>query len=132
MVWGMNVLLVTCTFLWLAFEPERLSAVATQTFNDKSNSLFLSDVSLWEITLKHTAGKLDLPAHPSEWLPSRRAFFNAEPLPIQERTIYLTKDLPLVHKDPFDRLIAAQTIFHHFTILSPDQPLSKLGANRIW
>ena len=128
----MNLLLDTCCFLWLAFEPEKLSLIATELIEDDSNTLFLSDVSLWEITLKNTSGKLPLPMHPSEWLPSRRAFFGAKALPILESAIFLTADLPLIHPDPFDRLIAAQAIENNFTILSPDRPLSLLGANRIW
>lgn len=128
----MNLLLDTCCFLWLAFEPKKLSPLAANMIEDSSNRLFISDVSLWEITLKHTAGKLALPMHPSDWLPSRRTFFGAEALPIHESAIFLTSDLPLLHADPFDRLIAAQAIEKNFTILSPDRPLSLLGANRIW
>ncbi|MEO5712291.1 MAG: type II toxin-antitoxin system VapC family toxin [Luteolibacter sp.] len=128
----MNVLLDTCCFLWLAFDKGKLSQVATGIINDESNDLFLSDVSLWEITLKNTAGKLPLPTPPSEWLTSRRRFFGATALPIHESAIFLTSGLPLVHSDPFDRLIAAQAIDNNLTILSPDQPLSLLGASRIW
>lgn len=127
----MNLLLDTCCFLGLAFDPRKLSPLAASMIEDPSNRLFISDVSLWEITLKHTAGKLALPMHPSEWLPSRRAFFGAEALPIHESAIFLTSDLPRLHADPFDRLIAAQAIGNHLTILSPARPLSLLGANRI-
>ncbi len=58
MVWGMNVLLDTCTFLWLTLEKAKLSKLAVATINSESNRLFLSDVSLWEISLKYQAGKL--------------------------------------------------------------------------
>jgi PIN domain nuclease of toxin-antitoxin system len=131
MVWRMNCLLDTCCFLWLALDVKRLSPRAVETLNDESNNLFLSDVSLWEITLKNTTGKLPLPSHPSDWLPSRRNFFRVSALPIHESAIFLTSELPLVHVDPFDRLIAAQAIDNDFTILSPDKPLSSLGAKRI-
>ena len=132
MVWRMNCLLDTCCFLWLALDVKKLSPKAVETLNDESNKLFLSDVSLWEITLKHTAGKLPLPSNPSDWLPSRRDFFQVTALPIHESAIFLTSGLPLVHPDPFDRLIAAQAIESNFTILSPDRPLSLLGARCIW
>ena len=132
MVRRMKVLLDTCCFLWLAFDNGKLSQAATEIINDDSTDLFLSDVSLWEITLKNTAGKLPLPTHPSEWLTSRRRFFGAKALPIHETAIYLTTDLPSAHSDPFDRLIAAQAIENNLTILSPDLPLSLLGAKRIW
>jgi PIN domain nuclease of toxin-antitoxin system len=128
----MNILLDTCTFIWFALDVKRLSPLAVDTLNDESTRLFLSDVSLWEISLKNTAGKLPLPSHPSHWLPSRRDFFRATALPIRESAIFLTSELPLVHADPFDRLIAAQAIENDFTILSPDTPLSRLGAKRLW
>lgn len=128
----MKVLLDSCTFLWLAMEPEKLSPLAVATINDEVNQLFLSDVSLWEITLKNHAGKLPLPDKTAIWLPEQRAFHQLAPVPILESSVFLTSDLPRIHSDPFDRLIAAQALENHFTILSPDRPLSLLGANRIW
>lgn len=128
----MNVLLDSCTFLWLAMEPEKLSPLAVATINDEANALFLSDVSLWEITLKNHSGRLPLPDRPSIWLPEQRAFHHLTSIPIHESSVFLTSDLPRIHTDPFDRLIAAQAIGNHMTILSPDRPLSLLGANRIW
>lgn len=132
MVWGMNVLLDTCTFLWLTLENAKLSKLAVAVIDGESNRLFLSDVSLWEISLKYQAGKLELPRAPAIWLREQRAFYNLTPLPIRETSIFLTSDLPPVHQDPFDRLIAAQAIENNLTILSPDRPLSHLGADRIW
>lgn len=128
----MKVLLDSCTFLWLAMEPEKLSPLAVTTINDEVNQLFLSDVSLWEITLKNHAGKLPLPDRPVIWLPEQRAFHHLTAVPIIESSVFLTSDLPRIHNDPFDRLIAAQAIENNLTILSPDRPLTLLGANRIW
>lgn len=128
----MRVLLDTCTFIWLALEPARLSSPAVAVINDPANDLFLSDVSVWEITLKNTAGKLTLPDSPRHWIPSRRSFFGLVPLPIAESHILRTADLPQVHPDPFDRLLAAQSLEAGFTILSPDAALSTLQAARMW
>ena len=128
----MRVLLDTCCFIWLASEPEKLSKVAIRTLGDTANELFLSDVSLWEITLKNTAGRLPLPEPVASWLPSQREYHRLARLPIQESAIYLTSELPKLHADPFDRLLAAQAIDSDFTILSPDTPLSLLGAKRLW
>ena len=127
-----RVLLDTCAFLWLALEPERLSKPARKLIDNPSNELFLSDVSVLEIVLKYTAGKLPLPKNPREWIPSRRAFFGLESLGIDETAIFRAGDLPLVHADPFDRLLAAHAIESGLTILSPDTPLSALGAARLW
>lgn len=128
----MNFLLDTCCFLWLTLEPEKLSPPAIRIIDDASNELFLSDVSLWEIAMKNTAGKLPLPEPARTWLLAQRKFHRLAGVPIHESAIYLASELPLVYPDPFDRLIAAQAIENDFTILSPDLPLSRLGAKRIW
>ena len=129
---SVRYLLDTCTFLWLALPQGKLSARVTTIINDPTNELFLSDISAWEITLKHTAGKLPLPDLPRRWLPSRAAFFRLTPLPLTQDAIFRSGELPKSHMDPFDRLLAAQTLEAQMTILSPDTPISQLGASRIW
>jgi PIN domain nuclease of toxin-antitoxin system len=128
----MRVLLDTCTFLWLALPQGKLSAEATRLINAPATSLFLSDVSIWEICMKHSAGKLSLPGIPREWLPSRMAFFGVAELALESPAIYRSGELPRDHADPFDRLLAAQAIESGMTLLSPDTPLSSLGASRVW
>lgn len=129
---SLNLLLDTCAFLWLALPQGRLSAEATRLINLRSTNLFMSDVSVWEICLKHSNGKLKLPGAPRQWLPSRMAFFQAQSLVISQDAIIRSGELPRKHADPFDRLIAAQAIESGMTILSPDTPLSMLGASRLW
>ncbi|NJM38065.1 MAG: type II toxin-antitoxin system VapC family toxin [Akkermansiaceae bacterium] len=128
----MNFILDTCTFIWLTQEPSRLSKKARTIINDDENHLFLSDLSLWEITLKHTFGRFALPLPPEIWLNQKRDFHQLRALPIQSSSIFLTAQLPNDHLDPFDRLLAAQAIENHFTIISPDVPLSQLGADCVW
>ena len=127
-----NLVLDTCAFLWLAGEPTRLSDVATEALNDPLNSLHLGDVSIWEICLKYFRGKLPLPDEPRRWVTEQLAFFHIKSLPLSHDAIFRSGELPRVHADPFDRLIAAQAIESGMTILSPDMPLSLLGASRIW
>ena len=128
----MRLLLDTCCFLWLALESGKLSVAATTAVNDPANSLFISDASIWEISLKHSTGKLPLPERPRLWLPRRLAFFQVQTLPISHGIIYRSGELPRVHHDPFDRLLAAQALDEELTILSPDQPLALLGASMLW
>ncbi len=128
----MNLLLDTCTFLWLALPQGKLSAEAIRLINEDSSTLFFSDVSVWEICLKESSGKLPLPAAPRSWLPSRLAFFQVKQLPLEQNAIFRSGELPRLHADPFDRLLAAQAIECGMTLLSPDTPLSELGASRIW
>jgi PIN domain nuclease of toxin-antitoxin system len=128
----MYCMLDTCTFLWLAFEPGRISEAAREVLDDPKTVRHLSQASVLEIVLKYRAGKLPLPQPPDVWIPSRRKFFQIENLPMDERVIYRSGKLPDGHADPFDRLIAAHAIESGCTLLSPDAPLSRLGAARIW
>ena len=128
----MKLLLDTCSFLWLAQEPDALSAKAKERLDEPGISISLSDVSVWEITMKHAAGKLPLPEEPRGWIERKREYHLLEGLPISREALYLSGELPMVHRDPFDRLLAAEAILGGYTIVSPDQPLSDLGAARVW
>ncbi len=127
-----RLLLDTCCFLWLALEPGKISKAASEAFDDPANERLLSDASILEIVIKHSKGKLPLPGEPRAWLPNRLAFFQIQVLPISHGSIFRSGELLRVHNDPFDRLLAAQAIEEGMTLLSPDEPLSLLGASRIW
>lgn len=128
----MDALLDTCTFLWLALEPRRISNAAKQVIDDPSVSLGLSHASVLEIVLKYRAGKLPLPEPPTTWIPTRRSYFQLADMPLTEPILYRSGLLPDGHDDPFDRLIAAHAMEKGLVIISPDRPLSLLGASRIW
>ena len=109
-----------------------LSTTSTAVLNEPASELFVSDVSIWEIVLKHSAGQLPLPGSPRVWLPDKLAYHQFGTLPLTPAAIYRSGELPRAHADPFDRLLAAQAIEEGMTILSPDTPLSLLGASRVW
>lgn len=75
-----------------------------------------------EIVIKYQAGNLRLPEAPHLWIPTRREFFQIEPLALTELVIYRSGRLSNGHKDPFDRLIAAHGIESGSVIISPDSP----------
>jgi PIN domain nuclease of toxin-antitoxin system len=127
-----NVLLDTCALLWLAAEPERLSVAACSALDDASNPLFLSDITVWEIVLKHQAGKLPMPEPPRTWLPKQTAFFELQRLPLDIESVFRSGELPAFHRDPFDRLLCAQAMAHGFTVLTPDTSFARLGATTLW
>jgi PIN domain nuclease of toxin-antitoxin system len=126
-----NCLLDTCAFLWLALEPECLSAKAVKTIN-KADLRFLSSASIWEIVIKNASGKLPLPVNPREWIPSRMDFFQLAMLPMDQEVLFLSGELPMIHRDPFDRLIAADSIQRSLPVITSDLPFEALGATRIW
>lgn len=128
---SMNCLLDTCVFLWLALDPARLSKPAVEAINAAPRRFF-SSAGLMEIAIKHSAGKLPLPENPRAWVASRLAFFHVDLLPMDAEVIFLSGELPRMHSDPFDRLIVAESIHHRLQVITPDEPFSALGAERLW
>ena len=105
---------------------------ATVALDDEQNELFLSDASIWEITLKHKAGKLPLPDSPRRWIPDELQFHGIQSVPIVSEAIYLASELPGDHRDPFDRLIGAHSEFGSFKLVSPDDAFKTLGIDCLW
>lgn len=128
----MRLLLDTCVFLWLATEPSRLSQAATNALDNEQNELFLSDVSIWEITLKHKAGKLPLPDAPRVWVPEELQFHGIQSVPIVSEAMFVAGELPGDHRDPFDRLIGAHAQLGGFQFVSPDDAFTTLGIDCLW
>lgn len=128
----MRRLLDTCVFLWLATEPSKLSPAATVALDDEQNELFMSDASIWEITLKHKAGKLLLPGTPRSWIPDELQFHGIQSVPSVAENMFLACELPSDHRDPFDRLIAAHATSGSFTLVSPDAAFKLLGIECLW
>lgn len=128
----MKLLLDTCVFLWMAQQPGKISAMASRSMDDSSNKLLVSDVSILEVVVKHSAGKLPLPKNPSEWIPEKIAYHQLTRIPLKLDVIFRSGDAPRVHFDPFDRLLAAVAVEDGLTVVSPDRPISDLGASRIW
>ncbi len=128
----MRLLLDTCVFLWLATEPSKLSPAATLALDDEANELFLSDASIWEIALKHRAGKLPLPDAPRQWIPAELRFHGVQTVSVTQEAIYRACELPGEHRDPFDRLIAAQAEVGEFKLVSSDEAFQALGIATFW
>jgi PIN domain nuclease of toxin-antitoxin system len=114
-----NLLLDTQVFLWLQSDPDRLGTLAP-TLRDRSNSLFLSAASSWEIAIKVGIGKLNLPVPPGEYVPSRMRTSGVEGIGIEHSHALKVADLPSHHRDPFDRLLIAQSELEGLTLVSAD------------
>ncbi len=116
----MDVLLDTCAFIWLCSEPEKYSDKAGEAIN-KAGDLFLSDASILEMAIKHASGKLSLPDMPRRWISEQVTSWSIVVLPLSQDDIFLSAELLLHHKDPFDRLIIATAANHSLTILTNDK-----------
>ncbi len=128
----MNLLLDTCTFLWIATDDPALSPVARELFTDPNNDVFLSAVSAWEITVKHHLGRLPLPDPPQRFVPAMRTGHGIAALPLGEEACLLAGTLPPVHRDPFDRMLVCQALVLGLTILTPDPTIARYPVRTAW
>ncbi len=103
----MRVLLDTHVFLWANAEPDRLGA-RRAVIEDDRNELLVSAATAWEIAIKSALGRLHLPEPPERYVPDRMRAMAATPLPIEHAHALAVAELPLLHADPFDRVLIAQ------------------------
>jgi PIN domain nuclease of toxin-antitoxin system len=128
----MDCLLDTCTFLWLIAGDPRLSTPSAQVIADPVNRCFLSAASAWEIAAKFVAGKLPLPRSPDVLIPLDRSLHRLDPLDLVEPDALRLATLPLLHKDPFDRMLVCQALNHRLIILTPDADIRKYAVPTFW
>jgi len=127
-----KLLLDTHTFIWLSQDPSLLSSAARIALHDKTNQLFLSDASIWEMAIKVQLGKLDIP------LPFDREIVDAirrvqcTVLPIATRHVTAMATLPLHHRDPFDRMLIVQSQLENCTLVTHDSQIAPYGINICW
>jgi len=129
----MNGMLDTNALLWSAFLPNKLSRAASEAFRT-AETLSFSIVSLWEIGLKLSRSgyrDIHLPDNWETMIPEACHEQNIQTLPITPADCRLIQDLPFHHRDPFDRMIAAQALRNRATIFSPDKIFDAYGVRRI-
>ena len=117
----MRILLDTHIFLWLVDDDKRLSDRYRQIIHNLDHEIFLSVVSIWECVIKYQIGKLNFPSSPEIYLPKERRKHLIKTLTVDENSIAQLVKLPLLHKDPFDRLIMAQALQHDLIIMTEDK-----------
>lgn len=127
----MRVLLDTHTFLWWVSDDPQLTPRARRTIADASQ-VFLSIASCWEMAIKVSIGKLDLPKRVEHFVPEQLAANNLELLNVDLSDVARVETLPFHHRDPFDRLLAAQALNDDLTVVSRDAVFRQYGLRRIW
>jgi PIN domain nuclease of toxin-antitoxin system len=116
----MKLILDTHIFLWLIDEDRRLTDDKVQVISNPENEVFLSVISVWECAIKYQIGKLQFPQSPDIYLPKQRSKHLIKSLDVCENTIKQLIKLPMIHKDPFDRLIIAQALEWDLSIMTED------------
>ena len=120
----MKILLDTHLLLWAAGEPRRLSKQARMLIDNPQNEVLFSAASLWEVAIKCGLGPADFKVDAR--LLRRGLLDNGySELPIMSEHVVATESLPLIHKDPFDRILVAQATVEGITLLTVDSLVSK-------
>lgn len=128
----MKLLLDTHAFLWLVEGNPGLSATARAALTDPLNQVFISVALVWELAIKINSGKLTLNDRLSTYVQTWVEAYHLELLPIRTEHALSVVDLPNHHRDPFDRMLLAQTQVEGMTLLSADAKLAPYNVSILW
>lgn len=128
----MKILVDTHVFLWWITDGPELSTRARAVIRDGRNTLFFSSACGWEIAIKTRLGRLHLPDRPERFLPGQLARNGMESLPISMAHALHVATLPLLHRDPFDRMLVSQAQVERLSILTADPLIARYQIETIW
>lgn len=128
----MRLLLDTHTFIWYVTDNPRLSANVKLLIEDEDNEKLVSIASIWEMAIKHSIGRLNFSLPFMEFVRQQLSVSNIGLLEINLDHIEVVASLPLHHRDPFDRLIIAQSMAEQIPVLSVDVIFDAYAIARLW
>ena len=128
----MKLLLDTHVFLWVRREPKRVSAHVTGLLKDPANSVFVSAATAWEIAIKAASGKLAFDQDFLAAFDDRIRALAWEPLVITAAHGFAAGALAGRHKDPFDRMLAAQANCEGLTLVTADPEFKVFDVRTMW
>ncbi len=128
----MRVLLDTHAFLWWVLDDDRLSQKARSVISKKSNEILLSAISGFEIAIKASLDKLELPSNPGSFVTEQLGLNGIKQLPVSMEHSLAVFDLPTYHRDPFDRLIVAQACVEKLPVITMDYQIARYDIDIIW
>lgn len=128
----MNLLLDTHALLWFIAGSSELSSTARNAIEDDLNNKFVSIASVWETAIKISIGKMNLTEPFDDLFPSQLHTngFNLYPISVNHTSV--VSRLPFLHRDPFDRILAAVTLADAMTLISGDEVFDKYSVAMIW
>ena len=128
----MKILLDTDSFLWFLLADPRLSDPAHELIADARTMVYMSPATYWEIAIKISLGKYALPEPYALFMERELTINDFRILPILPRHTAILTELPFHHRDPFDRLLVAQSTAEELPLVSCDSALDAYGISRIW
>lgn len=124
----MRLLIDSHALIWWSEASPALGAAARKAISDPANEVLVSVAALWEITIKTSSGKLTLPAD-LEAIVTDQGF---AVLSISFAHLRCLARLPRLHRDPFDRMIIAQSLAERIPIVTSDRAFAAYGVGTVW
>lgn len=128
----MKYLLDTHAFLWFVLDDTRISRKAKSTIKDSKNKIYFSAASAWEMAIKTKLDRMKIKGDLEPFIIEQLSTNNFFPLSITISHSLYTERLPQVHKDPFDRIIIAQSILEDIPLISTDKTIRKYPTTVVW
>ena len=128
----MRFLLDTCVFLWFIARDKTLPSFLVEKIRSPENEVFLSAISMWEISVKQKLGKITLPEDAGAYIPEQRRQHQIESLALDEESVAHLKRLPELHRDPFDRILICQALEKSLTLMTPDEVIRQYPIKTLW
>ena len=128
----MQYLLDTHVLIWWITSDKRLSAAANAIIRSHRNTLYWSAVSSWEVSIKHALGRLNFEDAPQVLFTSELDKNHIETLSITNEHAFLAGQLPMLHKDPFDRMLVAQAQIESLGLVTNDPILQQYDVDVFW
>jgi len=116
-----RILVDTHIYLWMLACPEKISQARRYELESPANEIFLSAVSIAELMIKHSIGKIEIDFNPIEMAQKT----GLELLDFSSIEAMMLGNLPFYHKDPFDRMLIAQAMVNKFYLMTEDTKLLK-------
>jgi PIN domain nuclease of toxin-antitoxin system len=126
------LLLDTHVWLWQISAPERIGRKTLAALKNPENELYFSIASMWELAIKVSAGKLNLPEVCEDFVPTAMRRHGVQSLPLEPEHAFATATLPLHHRDPFDRILIAQARAENLTLVTADRKFKRYTLDLQW
>ena len=128
----MKLLIDTHVFIWWDDDYKQLPQSLLDELTNAQNTIYLSLVSIWEMQIKTQLGKLKFDVPLSQKVEDQQSKNRIELLPITKAHIYAVEELPFYHRDPFDRLLIAQTRTDNLIFVTHDANIQQYSVTTFW
>ena len=128
----MKAILDTHTFLWWIIDAAKLSIRVREIIRNPDNIIYISAASAWEIVIKAKLKRITQKEQPEKLIPEEIQKNSFQVLPIHLYHALKVYELPDIHKDPFDRILVAQSKIEQLPLLTRDKNIKKYGIKVIW